>query len=660
MRKAIRRVLALVLVVLTILLQVTAAYAEDGAAPTDNGSGIGDVDVLTGKGPNGDNEMNGGGRYMSNKYRSNYYLDIEELGIMDMISGGGSFLANLLFALDRLIVHLSAVVFYQCNSFRLAELLEGTMDNVQKSLKEEIFNVLLPFAVIALGVFFVQALVKHNGQAIVGQAVSFFAVMLLATLLTTQTAKVVNVIDDLTMGVQQGLINAVYNIGSGKPESGGNSYAAEVAGTMWDTLVHKPWITLNFEGDESRAEALLSLKPHDEKRTLIIAEQIAKDGNTLFTKDKPAGQIGMLLLYTVPLVLKCGLYICIGGLQLAFRVLTVILALFGIIILFLALIPQLGGMSLVGSWCRKILSIQINIIVLALVLSFIMLLDKVMYDKIPAWGWLLVLAVQTIICVAVFLMRNQIFGLTKTISKAVATPQVTLRNVERGMSKSGGGIYTSAQKGGDMVETFARQKISHQTERIQNRLEAWAGSTITAREDQSPVRRHNYSTAAVLSPEPVLAEPAMPKLYMAARQSSFPEQAVDTGATSRRTYRYSVAPPAPSAAVQEPAHVAAVVLPRAAEHHPANLDGPMAPPTAHSYHRVYSPQPSPPASAAEMAAPAVPHPRYRVYRHNPTPPTATACNCLHSHPYGWAQYAAPEHRAGSPGMPAPHDHRKCA
>lgn len=185
------RLLALLLAVMLLLLQVTVAFGDNGIA---------DVDELTGSGPDDINGLSNGGRYMSNKYRDNYYLDIEELGIMDVMPAAGSFLANTLFSLDRLIVQASAFVFYHCSTFQLAELLEDRMDNVQKSMKEQIFDVLLPFAIIALGVFLIQALVKQNGQAMVGQAVSFFSVMLLATILTTQTAAFVAVVDDLTRG----------------------------------------------------------------------------------------------------------------------------------------------------------------------------------------------------------------------------------------------------------------------------------------------------------------------------------------------------------------------------------------------------------------------------------------------------------------------------
>lgn len=515
MNRKTRRLLSLLLAVLTVLMQLTVAYADDGIA---------DVEELTGKGENGANSLSGGGHYMSNRYKDNYYLDIEELGIMDMIPGAGSFLANMLFSLDRKIVELSALFFYQCNTFQLAELMESTMNNVQKSLKEQIFDALLPFAVIALGAFLVQSLVKHNGQAILGQTISFFGVMLMATLMTTQTASVVRAIDDLTMGVTKGLVNAIYNIGSGNESGGGSNYAVEVAGNMWDTMVHMPWVTLNLDGDDGGAEALLSLSPHAEKRAQIIEEKVKDKDNTLFTKDKPSGQVALLLLYTVPLLLKCATYICIGGLQLAFRIFTIMIVLFGIIILFLALIPQLGGSSLVWSWGRKILSIQINIIILALVLSFIMLIDRMMYDLIPAWGWIVVILAQTAVCITVFLLRDKILDFSKTVSSATVNPTMAMYSMQHRMKNAGNGIYDAARATGDFAGGIASKQLTRTKANFDGRMEAWGEKIIAERQQASPVRRSYYSSDRATDTSTRQAcEPEQlhrPRLYMSSERQT--------------------------------------------------------------------------------------------------------------------------------------------
>lgn len=494
------RLLALLLAVMLLLLQVTVAFGDNGIA---------DVDELTGSGPDDINGLSNGGRYMSNKYRDNYYLDIEELGIMDVMPAAGSFLANTLFSLDRLIVQASAFVFYHCSTFQLAELLEDRMDNVQKSMKEQIFDVLLPFAIIALGVFLIQALVKQNGQAMVGQAVSFFSVMLLATILTTQTAAFVAVVDDLTRGVSQAIVHAVYNIGGGDDVGDTTSYAADVVGSMWDILVHKPWVTLNLEGEERLTEKLLVENPQSEERIKIIQEELKNTTNTLFTKNKPGEQVGLLLLYTVPLLLKCGVYICIGGLQLAFRVLTVLLALFGIIVLFLALVPQLGGTRLIGSWVRKLLEIQINIIVLSLVLSVIMLLDKLLYKYVEPWGWIIVIILQTILCVVIFLMRNQIFTLSKTVGQVVSQP-AALQKMERqvrGVTKHfDDGVYAAAKRGGNYAEQRLQRKMTSFKDATERRV---VGSVAWAK-PPAPARRSYYGNAGAVGGGVDTTPPAAP------------------------------------------------------------------------------------------------------------------------------------------------------
>lgn len=408
--------------------------------------------------------------------KDNYALDIVELGIADAVPAMGNWFANILFSLVVIVVDLTITIFSVCVSFPFSDLFGSAFDGILSPLHSGIFQNMIMFATLFLGVLLAWLFMKRNMIGIGQEILKFMAIVIGASLLISETPTVIKTIDELTQSLNHTVVNAVLF----KDENSNGNYAENMGQILWQTMVHDPWVQLEFLGAENleidqdtAIDKILDAKPNSDKRQSVINGMAGTDKKNpkAFGKDLPGQQASMLIIYLVPCLLRCLVYMAFGGLQLALRLLTIILFYFGIIIMTLALFPQLGGTLIISGWLKKIAQLQINIIILSFVMSAIMLLDQAVAASNIAkpfgkMGWLVVVAIQTIITVAVFVYRDKILDLLKFTNKLVDKPLAARRDAQVAMSNMDSAVYAGAGAIGDWAQDNASTKIEHLKESV--------------------------------------------------------------------------------------------------------------------------------------------------------------------------------------------------
>ncbi len=393
------------------------------------------------------NELDGNYQYLTEKYRDNYYLDIEELGILDSGPAIVNDMANVLFSVVSFLGYCIVAFFYFCFSFDINELFGTQIEAIQAVTKNSIFDsfFILAFAFAAWEL--AKKLFRRNlsGMMIDGAKIvvilllSSFVVRYSATTLTAAT----NITKDLGVAALSGL--------SGGTSTATTSYAVSVSASLWKSLVHDPWVTFEFGSDggsESDIQDILSKQPGSEARQAII-QDFAEDedeSTNLFNKDVGRWRVGGILVYLIPFLVKSAVFVLMAVIQIAFQVMALFFVLLAPVILLMSLVPALGGIDLITLWLKKVFETQLMILIITFLIGVIVKVDALLYSKTPDLGWMIVILMETLISLIVsFNYKSIISGLGK-VNKVVRNPNLFQQQLRRS-----GDAMQAARSGADTL-----------------------------------------------------------------------------------------------------------------------------------------------------------------------------------------------------------------
>lgn len=414
-----KRFIAVVLAIVLIISTAQITYATNEA--------IGGVEQFTGHITQSDN----------------YSLDVMELGIFDSGTIFFNNISNAFFGLALLVVEMTCTIFYYATTVNLSEILSFQIGDVQKSLKDKVFDSMFPLVLGFSGLWIAWLMFKRNSQEILNQVIKVFIVLVSVSLVALHSTSVIAMVDGVTS-----LVSNKIMAGISMKEESTSSYGVTTAQILWDTLIHQPWLTLEFgdyEPEDGVIEEILGTAPTSEDRKKIIEKIVnGEEEPVAFGKEMPLKRLPLVLLYSIPLTVKCVIYAAIALLQLAFRIMTILLVFMGILILLLSLIPQLGGTELIKKWALKIAEMQIMILILTFMLGFMTMIDTMLYTQVNKWGWLVVMVVQTVVALFVFLFRNKILGFFGKAQKSIQNPTMAIAGMQAQLSRTGG-VFAGAQ-----------------------------------------------------------------------------------------------------------------------------------------------------------------------------------------------------------------------
>ena len=226
-------------------------------------NGVADIEAF--------DNLSGDAQYLGKKYKDNYYLDIEKLGVLDTGYQIMNSLANVLFGFICTIAYITVALFYFSMDLDVASLMEPQISMIQQALNSGIFK---PLFLLAFCGTMLNVAVRFWHRDLAGIGAEFakvLGVIVLSIFVIRDSATAISYATNITKGLSVSILNGV-NESYGVSESG-TGYAAQASGILWINLVHEPWKTLQFGSDVPSDEVIkgfLSYKPgHEERQKLI-------------------------------------------------------------------------------------------------------------------------------------------------------------------------------------------------------------------------------------------------------------------------------------------------------------------------------------------------------------------------------------------------------
>lgn len=390
--------------------------------------------------------LKGDSKYLAEKYRDNYYLDIEKTGILDsgdkIING----IANILFWVVKQGAYIVTSIFYYVMSFDVGALLSKQISSIQNALRTSIFVPLFGVAFAGTSFIIIKRMIKRDMIGIGTEVLKVIGIFVFSMLIVSDSGRMLSYATNLTKQISKEALTSIKDAkveGESKQKAKSQSmtsYAATASGAIWETLVHNPWKTMEFGTSsykETDVEAFLTTEPGTEERETLVEDFDKK----CFDKTKGSERVGFLIIFLIPFFINCGVYLMVSGIQLMFQILAVVYVMLAPIVLILALLP--GYESSIPSWLRKFLETQISILIITFLMGLLIKMNTLLYDLTPTYGWLIVLIFQTTISMGLVLKRNEILQM--------------FGNMQKGVSRAS---YARAQmiKSGNLYQSFENIK----------------------------------------------------------------------------------------------------------------------------------------------------------------------------------------------------------
>lgn len=394
-------------------------------------------------------ELPGEQAYIQEKYFFNYSFYMEETKMSDMGYALMNDFANSAFDTMKWLARLTVTVFYYSMDFDLTKLLKDQISAIQSSLNSGIFQPLFSIGFAATAIILLKKYIRRDVAGALGQIARVVFLVVLSVLIVRESETVLSTATKLTKSISAQAIGGI----NGKNQDI-SRYAASCSGVLWVNLIHQPWLTMQFGEDEVKDEYVITLLgANKEQRGKFIEEY----QGTAFSKEKAASRLGFMILYSVPFIIKCVIYIGVSLIQLVFQFIALFYVLLAPVILILSMFPGYEG--LLGAWVRKILESQLSILIVTFFTGLLVKVDEILYSFANEWGWLSVMLVQVIIAVGAFWKREQILGTFNKLQHAATSPSQTISMMNNGVNGYGtviNGMKSGARLTGNGARAYGR------------------------------------------------------------------------------------------------------------------------------------------------------------------------------------------------------------
>ena len=366
-------------------------------------------------------------KYIGDRYRSNYYLDIERTGLLEAGDKIINDIANVLFSIIRFFGELVVTVFYFSMDFDLAALFSDQLDSIQAALKVGVFDALIYIGIAFAMWTMLKQLARQNLTGMLSQFAQVIAIIVLSSLVVTHSGTALSYATRITKEVS---VTVLMNV-NGQENVSVSSYAANGSAFIWKNLIHEPWLMLEFGETvpgESDIEQFLTTPPGTPEREALVSDYMdAHSGSGVFAKNQGGSRLGFLFVYLFLFLAKSLVFLFVALFQLGYQVMAVFYVILAPLILILSLFPSMGGLDMVATWLKKILETQIMILIITFILGLILALDSLLYSLAPQLGWLVVLLLEAVISIFVLLNHKGIFKGMRRINRAVQNPRLAQR-----------------------------------------------------------------------------------------------------------------------------------------------------------------------------------------------------------------------------------------
>ena len=467
--------------------------------------------------PNNFTDLVGNGKFLESPFRANYYLDIKTVGagLKGTFNEYGNWLANILWYGLTIITYMLIMLFNLAFSMDISDMFKEVLNTIMISLKNSVFDeyfiLIVSIALIYIAISFFR---NNIGQLFsrLGYIILTIAIMGMAT---KYSADIVSGMTTLSKNIGASSIVAISDRETTENNIG------QISGELWASLVHTPWLELEFDGKYNSLEnkddivnKIFSLKKESNERQEYI-DKLNEENPELFKENAGSGRILPALLISIVNIFKMFVMIVIALVQIVFQILTI---LFVIAFPFLlSMSPSFGGVNLIFNWWNQILGSQLGIVLTSFLLGLLIKIDGLIatyLGNLGTYGWFGITLVQTAIYIGIILQRKQIFRVLMSLQSKVSSSGAgvwrnTMRTTEKGVDglKNAGGATADKVKGkaedlkdavrkkattfGDKVRDFHDEHFDRET--VGDRIRNYNKAKEERRKSQEKATRDNTS-----------------------------------------------------------------------------------------------------------------------------------------------------------------------
>lgn len=371
--------------------------------------------------------LDGDGKYLGSEYRSNYKLDLEELGITEVPEKMFNSIANAIFNIISFLGFAAAAFFYYALDFDLASLLQPQINKIQETLHNGFFTPMLQLVIVGAIILAICKYARRDFVGLLEQLGKVCFIMVLSVLVVSDSSKFLSYATSVTKGASVSILTGINDIDVGENV---NNYAANAASVLWISLVHEPWKALEF-GDynytNDDVEFFLTASGSDRKDR--VAEMMDGDKGP-FSKDRSAMRVGQGLIILLTVFVKVLVYIVVGAMCFLFQVIAIFFILMAPLILLLSLVPGYD-FELLGVWARKIMETQVGVLIITFLIGVMVFFDRALQALASEIGWFIVLIMQIAVCACLYFFRWQIFMAFNNAQRSIQNPRLLKRQLMR-------------------------------------------------------------------------------------------------------------------------------------------------------------------------------------------------------------------------------------
>lgn len=469
--------------------------------------------------PNNFTDLVGNGKFLESPFRSNYYLDIKSVssGLKGTFNEYGNWLANLLWYGSTIITYMLIMLFNLAFSMDISDMFKEVLNTIMTSLKNSVFDKYFILIVSIAFIYIVISFFRNN----IGQLFSRLGYIIL-------TITIVGITTKYSADIVSGMTTLSKSIGADSIVSISDKETTEnnigqISGELWASLVHTPWLELEFDGKYNSLEnkddivnKIFSLKKESNERQEYI-DKLNEENPELFKENAGSGRILPALLISIVNIFKMFVMIAISLIQIVFQILTILFVIAFPFLLLLSMSPSFGGVNLISNWWNQILGSQLGIVLTSFLLGLLIKIDGLIatyLGNLGTYGWFAITLVQTAIYIGIILQRKQIFRVLMSLQSKVSRSSAgvwrnTMRTTEKGVDglKNAGGATADKVKGkaedlkdavrkkattfGDKVRDFHDEHFDRET--VGDRIRNYNKAKEERRKSQEKATRDNTS-----------------------------------------------------------------------------------------------------------------------------------------------------------------------
>ncbi|MGN0327245.1 MAG: CD3337/EF1877 family mobilome membrane protein [Lachnospiraceae bacterium] len=412
--KGMKRVLFTIFFMLWIAFCLPQSLRADDGTGIDDGGAFDDIDGLE-------------------SYEC-YYFDVEKLDILDAFYSAVNAVGNVVWSIIKLLTKLVMSMLYYALNFDAGEILSPFLSGISESMHDTIFEPLFTLAFCGTAIILLKRMLKRDTMGAVGDILKVLVIVIVSIALVDKSDEVLSWITQITKEVSVEVMVGVNDSAGVSASASGDSttdFALTAAELLWKNLVEEPWKSLEFAGtdpteDEVKEFLNIANLPGSDNRASLVENY--GGASVCFSKTRTLSRLGAMLVYFIPFLVKCVLYMAVAAIQLIMQVMTVIYVMIAPIILLLALLP--GYESIVSTWLHKVLEAQLGVLLITFLLGIIIKIDNSLFEMLDTMGGFLVVTfLQMGILVGIYLGRNKIMGILS------AVPRMTPQSVSRALNR---------------------------------------------------------------------------------------------------------------------------------------------------------------------------------------------------------------------------------